>query len=178
MTVIIVVGMDVLGKTWLCQHLARELGTTVRKVADNGDIDPSGRFRKSRLDWAAEEMSQWLRPDETFLYDRFPYPDERIYGYMPIGQVRAFEDALARTSDGDLTVVTVLPKDLGRYRLALSKSRDMHLLNLASTLYDNYVQFTETTRLNLLVHYVDPYCAEQELKETLEWLATLRLPQV
>src|SRR3990172_1190445 len=132
--VLIVTGPDYLGKSWLINNLdLSDYQVRIRKLETAPNVE-----RSVRISWAQREQKTWgkLGNDTLVVYDRFPYPDEAVYGHMTPTEVKAFEDFLFEGVKGCFLVV--LPSNCENYVKQLSKSRDKHLAPFAGSIIPGY----------------------------------------
>jgi hypothetical protein len=89
----IVVGIDGLGKTPLIE-LMRQLDPSIEvRCLIKPDEDPRRLRPKETLKRAFVEVAEWQRlgDDKTIIYDRFPWPDEFVYGGLAIDEFEMFD---------------------------------------------------------------------------------------
>jgi hypothetical protein len=150
--ILILAGIDGLGKTPLANLMRNEAyyragGFQGRVQVRQVIKDPRSLTRGLAQIHAARETRDWdnMRPDDLYIYDRFPYPDEYVYGQMTTAELMTWHKWIAQYN---VKFVYVHPTDLVTYVKHQKEHPDLFLPQLvnpafARALLDHYTIFFE-----------------------------------
>lgn len=121
MTVLIIVGMDRTGKTPLVQLIKKgERRAVVKRIVDSP-------FDQDALSKAGLEVASWRGDDKRLLvYDRFPYPDEFVYGKNLRRVDFPYWEQRMRATDADIRFVYCEPNNLTAFQRRVADDPDVH----------------------------------------------------
>jgi hypothetical protein len=149
----IVIGMDRLGKTALVEMMANA-DPTVETLHLN--LDPRTLGYGQSLIWAARQTVDWDDPVmhwKTLIYDRFPYPDEMVYG-IALQEKRLRETWELLCAEFEVKIVYVEgPDAISDYMQIVAKDPDEYYGNMGSIVYKAlhaYKAFLKETKLPVL----------------------------
>jgi hypothetical protein len=172
----VLIGMDGLGKTALCEMLDRFVGVeTVRLIND-----PRALYHGQSLISAARETTRWdsaVNGWATLIYDRFPYPDEFIYGdALDNRNLRVTWDLMMQ--DYDVRFIYVNPPESMSEYLDMMKERPDNILGDMSTvalkIYHRYNQWLSSTLCSVL-RVNHKHFEEEDARTILEFIRAPRL---
>jgi hypothetical protein len=168
----IVVGLDRQGKTTLIGEMKKVLPEVRdRKVVN----DPSKHDRVDLLRHSAMHVNSWEKDEgPPIIYDRFPYPDDFIYGGMATWEeMWSWEDAMMRAAK--VSLIYVYPPTLTRYMERTQGKIDPHGvaindIDVVKGILGRYHQFVTHTTFPLLRISSDDWLTEAQAKTALQFI--------
>jgi hypothetical protein len=164
------VGIDQTGKTELCELLEKESdgAAEVRRIVDHPN-DPD------TLTKAGREVKGWSgMPVGLIVYDRFPYPDEFVYGKkLKLSDLVHWERRIAE-SGARVKVVYCEPQNISLYQHRVRENPDEHfdMSNMEVFLdhVSHYKRWLVQTRLPVFRLNSDNIYDEEVARRVLAWI--------
>jgi hypothetical protein len=116
----IVIGIDRTGKTPLIELMRQVDPSIVRHQI----VDSPNEWRA--LSKAGREVERWLIASGIWVYDRFPYPDEFVYGDNLKRPDFAHWERRFERSGATVKIVYVEPNDLTGFQRRAAEDPDAH----------------------------------------------------
>jgi hypothetical protein len=168
LTAVLVVGIDRTGKTPLIRLMQRvDPQIVYRRLVDTPQVEYS-------LSAAKYEIGVWKRNRRLLVYDRFPYPDEFVYGsQLSRMGFPEWEAAIARCGT-PVVAVYVEPHNLSAFRTRAAQDPDAHFdmtdMDIVLEHVGRYKTWLTQTAIPVLRMSCDKEFGISDAKQVLDWV--------